>query len=114
MSHEVVYGYPCVTNPNDFTPDTECCSPDEIAAHKAACESWGKPSYKPNDGCYTKVAEDGTVMHIVRTSWGIGGNVIMVCDECGSSMNELIHCWECGRDFCSASCWPKHDATEEC
>lgn len=50
MSEYCVYWYPCVTNPNDFSPDAECCSPEEIAAHKIACENWGKPSYVPNKG----------------------------------------------------------------
>ena len=114
MSQDGVYGYPCVTNPNDFTPDGECCSPEEIAAHKVACENWGKPSYQPNRGCYTERSDDGQIVkHVLRTSWGIGFNSFLKCDDCGEVGNETIHCWDCGGDFCCASCWPKHDA-EDC
>lgn len=114
MSQDVVYGYPCVVNPNDFSPDVECCSPAEIEAHRLACANWGKASYVPNKGCYTEHSEDGQmVRHVLRTSWGIGVNLLTKCDECGTIENETIHCWDCGGDFCCASCWPKHDL-EEC
>jgi len=114
MSQDAVYGYPCVTNPNDFSPDTECCSPAEIAAHKLACETYGTAAHVPNKGCVTEWSEDGaTVKRILRTSWGIGVNTFTKCDDCYSIENETIHCFECGGDFCCASCWPRHDA-EDC
>lgn len=94
MSQHSVYGFPCVVNPHDFSPDAECCSPEEIAAHKAACENWGKPSYVPNKGCYTERSENGQmVRHVLRTSWGIGVNILTMCDECGETENQVIHCW---------------------
>ena len=114
MSQECVYGYPCVVNPNDFSPDTDCCSPEGIASHKLACKTWGTKAYQPNRGCETRTTPDGGWIHVARTSWGIGVNILTKCDECGSVDNETIHCWECGGDFCSASCWPTHDAKEEC
>ena len=71
MSQGGVYGYPCVTNPNDFTPDGECCSPEEIEAHKVACANYGKPSYVPNKGCYTARSDDGQIVkHVLQTSVG--------------------------------------------
>jgi hypothetical protein len=115
MSQDGVYGFPCVTNPHDFSPDEESSSPEEIAAHKRACEMWGKPGYEPNKGCYSVHGDDGALMlHVTRTSWGIGVNTFTKCDHCGEIENQTIHCWECGGDFCSASCWPKHDAEDEC
>lgn len=36
----VTYGYYPGGDPRDFDPDPECCTPEEMAAHKAACESW--------------------------------------------------------------------------
>jgi predicted nucleic acid binding AN1-type Zn finger protein len=113
MSQQCVYGYPCVINPNDFTPDPECSSPVEIDAHKTACANWGKSSYVPNKGCYTVYDDKGLYMHVARTSWGLGTNVLAQCDACGETENETIHCWDCGGDFCCASCWPKHDS-EDC
>lgn len=77
MSKQVVYGFPCVNDPNDFFPDPECCTPQEIEAHRLAKATYGSPAYEPNKGCFTKVSEDGqVVMHVTRTSWGIGTNVI--------------------------------------
>lgn len=112
-----VYGFPCVTDPRDFSPDQECSSPEEIAAHKLACQTYGTPSYQPNKGCYSEYGADGhLVKHVTRTSWGIGVNSFeeILCDACGSTENQTIHCWECNGDFCCASCWPKHDAEESC
>lgn len=112
-----VYGYPCVSDPRDFSPDVECCSPEEIAAHKLACETFGTPAYQANKGCYAEYDADGRlVKHVARTSWGIGFNSICEtqCDACGSTDNQTIHCWECGGDFCCGSCWPTHDAQETC
>ena len=72
-----LYGFPCVSDPNDFSPDAECCSPEEIAAHKRACETYGTPDYEPNKGCYSEHdAEGNLVKHVTRTSWGIGVNMI--------------------------------------
>lgn len=71
------YGYPCVEDPNDFSPDVECCSPEEIAAHRRACETYGTPDYVPNAGCYSEYDKDGNlVKHVTRTSWGIGVNMV--------------------------------------
>ena len=38
----VTYGFPVSPNPNDFTPDAECCSEGEITAWKEACETWNR------------------------------------------------------------------------
>ena len=115
MSAECVYGFPCVTNPHDFTPDEESCSPEEIAAHKAACQNWGKPTFRPNKGCFSVHSDDGQIVtHVTRTSWGIGVNTLTKCDHCGEIANETIHCWDCGGDFCCASCWPKHNEDSSC
>ena len=37
---EEIYGYGCVDNPHDFTPDEECCTAEEISAWKQACADW--------------------------------------------------------------------------
>jgi len=47
------YGYYKPQNPNDFYPDYECCTKEEIAAHKAACEEWNK-------GCDPEKKESST------------------------------------------------------
>ena len=114
MSYDSVYGFPCVSDPNDFTPDAESCSSAEMAAHKLACETFGTPAYQPNKGCTTETDESGQlVRRILRTSWGIGVNSIRVCDECKEPVGtDFITCHECGGqlDFCEV-CWPEHCKT---
>ena len=110
MSKQPIYGYPCVTDPNDFIPDAECCSPDEMEANRLACQTFGTPTYHPNKGCTTERDDSGRlVRHILRTSWGIGTNLIASCDDCGEPRDGLLTCHDCGgyQEFC-AVCWPKH------
>ena len=111
MGKQVVYGYPCVSDPNDFIPDRECCSPAEIETHRQACANFGKPSYVPNKGSFSEHDESGhLVRHVCRTSWGIGTNLIASCDGCNEpDFDGLMTCHECGGpEFC-AVCWPKHE-----
>ena len=112
MSKQPVYGFPCVSDPNDFIPDGECCSPTEIEAHKAAVASFGTPDYQPNKGCTTEHDADGRlVKHVLRTSWGIGTNLIASCDGCREPDfgDGLLTCHDCGgyMEFCPR-CWPEH------
>lgn len=117
MSKQPTYGFPCVSDPNDFIPDGESCSPDELAAHRLACETYGTPAYQPNKGCTTEHDESGNlVKHILRTSWGIGTNLIASCDGCRMPDfgDGLITCHDCGgfQEFCP-NCWPEHAKTCE-
>lgn len=48
MSKQAVYGFPCVTNPHDFEPDHECCSPAEKCP---ACDGSGVAAPAPAVGC---------------------------------------------------------------
>jgi hypothetical protein len=67
------YGFYRPANPHDFSPDHESCTPEEIAAHKAACDAFDKGDYKPPLGSETFRGEKGeTVLHILRAPWGIG------------------------------------------
>lgn len=42
-----IYGHYCGGDPRRFSPDVEECSPEEIAAHRAACEAWERGE-RPN------------------------------------------------------------------
>ena len=110
MSRQELYGFPWVKNPNDFSPDEESSSPEEIAAHKLACETFGKPDYVPNKGSFSEHdAEGNLVLHVTRTSWGIGVNMYSACDGCSEPSDNLMTCHECGGpEFC-AVCWPEHE-----
>ena len=117
MSFQGQYGFPCVEDPNDFSPDAECCSPQEIEAHALACKTFGTPAYQPNRGCETQRDESGfLVRHTLRTSWGIGVNNIRMCDgDCHEPIwADYLTCFECGGhlDFCP-KCWPVHAKTCE-
>lgn len=109
MSKQGHYGFPCVSDPNDFSPDYESCSPAEIEAHKQACATFGTPEYQQPKGCTTDYDESGQfVRHVLRTSWGIGVNTVTVCDECGEPCDTVTVCHECGGpEFCEV-CWPNH------
>lgn len=111
MSKQGHSGYPCVSNPHDFDPDPECCTPKEIEAHRQAKADWAKPAFTPNVGCAPLIAQDGAVVgHVTRTSWGIGVNFLDFCDGCSQPVfsDPLIYCHECARDMCER-CWPEHE-----
>ena len=113
MSKSPLYGFPHVSDPHDFHPDSELCSPEEMEAHRLACATYGKPAYKPNVGCATLTdPETGKpVGHVTRTSWGIGTNMLDMCDGCNELTfgDPLMTCHECGGpEFCG-TCWPAHE-----
>jgi len=66
-SAEAHYGYPVVENPHDFDPDLECCTPEEIANHKAACEAWDRGERDVRPHMCGNAAVNG---------WGIGAQTI--------------------------------------
>lgn len=46
------YGFFPGGDPRSFSPDEESCTPEEIAAHKAACEAWDAGTTLPaHAGC---------------------------------------------------------------
>jgi hypothetical protein len=115
VSKQPIYGFPCVSDPHDFDPDRESCSPTEIEAWRTACANFGKPSFEPNKGCYTEHDPDGQIVkHVLRTSWGIGVNLVSHCDGCNEpTFEDLMTCHECGGpEFCP-ECWPKHEKDHE-
>jgi hypothetical protein len=66
------YGFYRPENPNDFTPDADLCTEEEIANHRAACEAYDAGNYTPDKS-------GGWVtpnMHILTAPWGIGSYVI--------------------------------------
>lgn len=66
-SSQTGYGYSRPANPNDFFPDAECCTPEEIEAHRAACEAFDKGEYTPDP----RIESTGRA-HILLAPWGIG------------------------------------------
>ena len=69
---DVNYGYPVVEDPRDFSPDPECCNPEEIAAHKAACEAWERGERPTREPTHETIADGETLIRLTRAPWGIG------------------------------------------
>lgn len=65
-------GYPVVEDPRDFSPDPECCTPEEIAAHKAACEAWERGERPTREPTHETIADGETLIRLTRAPWGIG------------------------------------------
>lgn len=61
------YGFARPDNPHNFSPDFECCSQEEIAAHSKACEDYDAGRKISNE------------------SWGIG----TYCDEYAPALQAL-------------------------
>lgn len=72
----IVYGFPCVENPHNFSPDVECCTEAEILAWDDARQRWdagGRDVRKLR--CESTYDDAGRlIQHVTRTSWGIGTN----------------------------------------
>ena len=83
MAEECVYGFPCVENPHNFTPDSESCTAKEIEAWKDAKRRWDAGERDVRGARCRDLVEDGKVVgHITATSWGIGVNTITVPGDC--------------------------------
>ena len=75
---DAVYGFPCVENPHDFTPDRESCTNDEIAFWEEAKRRWDAGERDVRGArCCDLIDVDGAIIgHATRTSWGIGVNMV--------------------------------------
>lgn len=66
----IEYGYGCFPggDPRSFSPDEECCTPEELAKHKADCEAWdrGENPAVPISGWISPN------IHVLRSSYGLG------------------------------------------
>ena len=51
-----------VQNPHDFSPDPDCCTDEEIAAHKASIEAWDRGELVTNEDRGCKVSGTGAVV----------------------------------------------------
>ena len=81
---EAVYGFPCVENPNDFSPDEKSCTPEEIAFWEDAKKRWdaGERDVRGKRCSFVEGDEAGRrAMHITATSWGIGVNMVEMDEE---------------------------------
>ena len=71
---DCVYGFPCVENPHDFSPDRESCTPAEIAFWEDAKQRWDAGEGDVRGARCETVQMGEATAHVTRTSWGIGAN----------------------------------------
>ena len=64
------YGFFCGGDPRDFVPDEESCSPEELAAHKKACEEADAEEKARKLSCPSGWVAPG--IHVTRSPFGIG------------------------------------------
>lgn len=71
-----VYGFFTGGDPRDFTPDPECSSDEERAAHKAACEARNADDAVPFLPGTEATATTGDVYtHSTRAGFGLGTQI---------------------------------------
>lgn len=81
------YGHFVGGDPRDFSPDPECCSEDEYAAWKSACERWENGDHvecKPamvteledGDKVVSRMEVGGHLIHAHVERFGFGVNTI--------------------------------------
>jgi len=68
------YGYYLGGDPRKFCPDEESCTPQELAAHKEACEKWNEAEAKGEkmepDPCGSGWISPS--VHVTRSAYGLG------------------------------------------
>jgi hypothetical protein len=78
-------------DPRRFTPDPECCAPEEIDAHKAACEAWDRGDGEDRGPSCASMG-DGSVWN--GTGFGIGTYTtdvqFLVCTFADGSKEEFF------------------------
>lgn len=84
------YGFYPGGDPRDFSPDEESCTAEELAAHKAACESWERGNRPEYPAHYHSAENVGgkVVMTSHAGSFGIG--VYTMRDEDADDVLEQI------------------------
>lgn len=72
------YGFFCGGDPRKFFPDAECCTAQELKAHREACEFWNEAESRGEDLKGEKCPSgwelfNGQPCHVLRSRYGIGG-----------------------------------------
>ena len=65
-------------DPRNFTPDPECSTEEERAAHRAACGRWDRGEAKePEPDTHSiHAGEDGSFLHVALAGYGLGTYVL--------------------------------------
>lgn len=102
-----IYGHFLGGDPRQFRPDEECCTPEELVAHKAACEAWdagneidydgetsrwegGEEYFAPTScGFATGRWETTAVIHYTQSPFGVGTQHYGIYDDLEPLLKEL-------------------------
>ena len=80
-SPDVTYGYFGGGDPRDFCPDGEVCTPEELAAHKAACAAWDRGERPECERHRHEVVERGETTIVASFAGAFGLGTYSVRDE---------------------------------
>lgn len=86
------YGYFMGGDPRNFSPDVECSTEEERAAHKAACEAWDRGERPDIGGPHKPLLDkDGNqIGHITISGYGLGVTTMEDrCYECGKLSDDV-------------------------
>lgn len=75
FAHGESYGHFGGGDPRDFTPDPDCSTEAERAAHKAACDTWNRGAGEPVEGAHDVRVEGDSVVVSSRAVFGLGVQV---------------------------------------
>lgn len=86
----VTYGYFHGGDPRDFHPDPECCTPEEIAAHKAACEAWDRGERPKSEQHRHEATEHEGRVVVVSYAGAFGLGTYSIRDEAAEDVLDQI------------------------
>lgn len=79
-----IYGGYYGGDPRKFHPDEECCTPEELKAHKEHCAAWDRGLRPEPGGHISEYDKDGRlVLHIARNPFGLGITIFDDEEETG-------------------------------
>lgn len=105
--NDSAYGHFAGGDPRRFHPDSECCTPEELAAHEAACAAWdrgeeidysdqvsgwigGEEYFVPTScGFATGRPEWTEIIHVTRSPFGIGTQEYGIHDDVEPLLHEM-------------------------
>lgn len=100
-------------DPRQFSPDEECSTPEERAAHERACKAWDTGNRTAvASACRFGSLPGGGYAHVTETRFGLGVYTIP-CSTCGGSGEAVVEppCKVCGTPFDEGCLCLLHEVT---
>lgn len=87
---EAIYGYYPGGDPRDFSPDPECCTAAELAAHKEACAAWERGERPQYEAHHHEMSQHGEAVVSLSFAGAFGLGVYQARDEDADDVLEQI------------------------